>query len=62
MRVGNPTDASQKPAQPKIDLGPCLMPGEKEKFQGCPQGIKKVSLLGKGGIGVVWLAVITDAR
>ena len=36
-----------------------LLPSEKEKYgDRCPKGFKKISLLGKGGIALVWLAEV----
>ena len=35
-----------------------LSDDEKEKFGNrCPQGFKKVHVLGKGGIAIVWLGI-----
>ena len=34
-----------------------MLPSEKEKYgDRCPKGFKKISILGKGGIALVWLA------
>ena len=38
-----------------------LLDSEKEKFgDRCPAGFKKIDLLGKGGIALVWLAEAKD--
>ena len=38
-----------------------LLQSEKEKYgDRCPQGFKKLDLLGKGGIALVWLAEVKD--
>ena len=38
-----------------------LLPSEKEKYgDRCPQGFKKIDLLGKGGIALVWLAEVKE--
>ena len=40
-----------------------LLPSEKEKFgDRCPAGFKKIDLLGKGGIALVWLAEIKNKK
>ena len=39
------------------------MDSEKEKYgDRCPFGFKKLSLLGKGGIALVWLAQVNTDR
>ena len=48
------------PAKKQSFLG-ILQQSEKEKFgDRTPAGFRKVDLLGKGGIALVWLAVIKD--
>lgn len=40
-----------------------LLDSEKEKYgDRCPTGYKKLSLLGKGGIALVWLAEVKDHK
>jgi len=40
-----------------------LLDSEKEKFgDRCPAGFKKLQLLGKGGIALVWLMEITTTK
>ena len=40
-----------------------MLPSEKEKYgDRCPVGYKKLDLLGKGGIALVWLATVKDAK
>jgi hypothetical protein len=40
-----------------------LLQSEKEKYgDRCPNGYKKLSLLGKGGIALVWLAEVKDHK
>jgi hypothetical protein len=40
-----------------------LLQSEKEKYgDRCPQGFKKIDLLGKGGIALVWLAEVKDSE
>lgn len=40
-----------------------MQPSEKEKFgDRSPFGFKKLGLLGKGGIALVWLAEIKDTE
>ena len=39
-----------------------LQPLEKDKFgDRCPAGFRKLDLLGRGGIALVWLAEVKDA-
>ena len=47
----------------KSDFFKELLDSEKEKFgDRCPFGFKKISLLGKGGIALVWLAQVNTDR
>jgi hypothetical protein len=40
-----------------------LLASEKEKYgDRCPVGYKKLDLLGKGGIALVWLAEVQDSK
>jgi hypothetical protein len=40
-----------------------LLDSEKEKFgDRCPKGYQKIGLLGKGGIAVVWLALVKNSK
>lgn len=52
-------------SQPKTTAAPKyqLLDSEKEKYgDRCPTGFKKIDLLGKGGIALVWLAETKDAK
>ena len=56
--LGQKVNVPNKPPAAQV-----LLPSEKEKYgDRCPVGYKKLDLLGKGGIALVWLAEVKDAK
>jgi len=55
---GTPKNAYGKPPPPKKKQDKVILLSDQEKQQygnRCPAGYKKINLLGKGGIALVWL-------